>query len=863
MWYETEVAMKTYFRLILFLSAACLVMAAGFAVRGRSVVASPASSQLHESVPPEDWFARQRAFPYDEVPLYARQAALEVVRRSFAKVPDGALAQVAWTFAGPSNIEGRITAVAIHPNDPNTVYVGSANGGVWKSTDFCASWTGLFDNMNTQSIGSLAIDPKHPEVVYCGTGEANSLRSAYPGAGLYKSTDGGQSWTLSGLSASYSIAAIAINPQNTSELYAAVLGAQRKNTPERGVYKSTDAGASWSQSLYISDSCGAVDVVIDQQHPNRVFAGTWERTRRESYIKYGGPESALYLSTDAGASWTVLKNGFPSDSTGLGRISIDVSASNPNIVYALAAYADGSSQGLYTSTDGGASWAFINNMVGSSDYYAYFNRVVRVHPANPNELYCGGMWMEHSTDGGMGFDDVPVSHVDSHAFAFAPSNHNFLVTGNDGGVDFSTDGGASWNNSSALPVTEFYAGTIHPRYPTTIFGGSQDNGVLITYQDRPDAWMELWAGDGMVCAVDSKNTQNWYVSTEYAGFAWSTDGGTSFYDGTGGLQADRSNWVAPLALDKRNPSKIYCGTYRIFRSTDHMLSWYPMSKDLTNGAVQNLGTITTIDVAQSDTNVVYCGTDDANVWVTRDGAKTWTKINSGLPYLWVTRVTVDPDSANICYVTLSGYKVDLTGAHVFRTTDYGASWTSISGNLPDAPINDVVVYPDDRNVLFIGTDVGVFYTTNLGVNWYRFGTGMPVTAVVMDLSYDAASRELVAWTHGRSAWKTILPAVLSVERVSDAAAEFALRGNYPNPFAASTEISFSLAAAASVSLTIYDERGAEVRRLLAVQNCSAGTWHATWNGRNTEGMQAENGIYFYRLTTSSGLTATKKMVLLR
>jgi len=804
-------------------------------------------------VPADDWFERQRAYPFDEIPIEEYLKAQSYVRtmtrgEHFGDTP--------WELAGPTNIEGRITTVAIHPTDPSTVYAGCANGGVWKSTDFCQSWVSVFDDQNTSSIGALAIDPLNPDVIYCGTGESNSLRSYYPGTGMYKSTDGGLSWFSIGLDSSFAIGRIVINPLNSQELYVAAIGALRRKTPDRGLYKSTDGGENWSLPLFHSDSVGAIDVVLNPSNPFRVFAAMWERFRREDNIKYGGPMTALYLSTDGGTTWSVVGGGFPSNQSTLGRISLDIAASDAQVIYALTAYANGTSRGLYKSTDGGTTWTWINPSVGGSSTYAWFNRICRVDPENSEIVYCGGLGMSRSLNGGVSFSDVAYSHVDQHAAAFAPSNSAFIVIGNDGGIDYSNNGGASWGYSNSLPVTQFYAGEVDYNNAAVILGGTQDNGTLRTTSGGLDDWVDIYGGDGFYCLVDYTNPLRMYASSQYGGLGRSTDGGFTFLGGTNGLDLTYTNWMTPYVMDKNDPLTLYCGTYRIHRSTNGMQSWTPISPDLAKGHVQLLGTITTVDVARTDPNVIYCGTDDANVWVTKNGGAEWTLINNGLPDRWVTRVAVHPDSASICYITLSGYKVDLQGAHIFRTTNYGTTWQSIAGNLPDAPINDVVIDPENSSTLYIGTDVGVMYTTNIGGSWNFLGDGFPTSVPCHDLTLHNPTRTLLVWTHGRSAFRIALPPPLSVAANGATPSGFRLFQNYPNPFNPKTAISCQLTAVSRANLTIYDLLGREVVTLLN-DELHPGRYTVEWDARGVSG-----GTYFYQLR-AGGFVETKRMVLVK
>jgi photosystem II stability/assembly factor-like uncharacterized protein len=808
-------------------------------------------------IPAEDWFAKQRAFPFDEIPQEEYLKSVKYVKENMkVKSFDNSDNFSQWTLAGPTNIEGRITTIAVHPSNPQIVYTGTANGGLWKSTDFCQSWISIFDDQNTSSIGAVAIDPANPEIIYCGTGESNSLRSYYPGTGIYKSVNGGLSWTFIGLDSSYTIGIISINPDNTQEIFAAAGGWTRRKNTQRGIYRSTDGGISWSKKLYLSDSVAAIDVVIDPNNTTKVFAAMWERQRREDYVKYGGRYSGIYVSTNSGDNWSQVSGGFPVNDPTMGRIALDVSNSNSEIVYALTATTAGASRGLYKSTNGGSNWTLINTSVAQSSSYAWFNRICRVAPDNPDKVFCGGLDMELSNNGGTTFSYVSSSHVDQHAAAFSKSNPNYIVIGNDGGIDYSTDGGSSWSYSQSLPITQFYAGDIDNSNPNVILGGAQDNGTNRT-TGSVGGWNEIYGGDGFYCLVDYSNPMRVYASSQTGGLARSTDGGNSFQSGTNGLDATYTNWMTPYVLDKNNPLILYCGTYKIHKSTNGMQSWTAISPDLANAHRQNLGTITTVDVSKSNPNVVYCGTDDANVWVTTNGGTNWTKINSGLPYRWVTRVAVHPDSANVCYVTLSGYKVDSTGSHIFRTTNFGSNWSSIKGNLPDAPINDVIIDPANTNSLFIGTDINVMYTNNLGANWYILGTGIPSNVPCQDLTFHNPSRTLVVWTHGRSAFKTIVPLTGIQNNFSQVPLSFKLEQNYPNPFNPVTHLGFGISKLGFVSLKVYNILGKEVITLVN-EIRPAGSYEIEFDGSDLS-----SGIYFYRLEVDGDIIVTKRMMLLK
>jgi len=821
------------------------------------------SEKEKTEAPDYGWFETQRAYPYEEIPNDERIKSIEYVRNYISKSEN--YKNSSWELAGPTNIEGRITTIVIDPTNQQIIFAGCANGGIWKSTNFCQSWTSVFDNQNTSSIGALAINPTSPNIIYCGTGEANSLRSYYPGTGVYKSTNSGLNWTYIGLQNTFSIGNIAINPSNTNELYVAAVGSLRHNNTERGIYKSTDAGNTWIQTLYVADSVGAIDVVINPSNPSKVYAAMWERTRRENYVKYGGPKSALYVSTNSGLNWNVVNGGFPSNTSTLGRISLDISVSNPQILYALLANTSGYTAGIYKTVDGGLNWSLTNSSVAGTSNYAWFNRICKVNPTNPNHLFCGGLNMEVSSDGGTSFSS-PYSwiHVDHHAVCFAPSNSNYIVIGNDGGIDYSTNGGTSFSESPALPVTQFYAGDISYQNPNIMIGGAQDNSPNLTTGSVTN-WSNVYTGDGFYCLIDYQNPSIVYASYQNGGFGRSNDGGYNYSSATSGLDLSYSNWSTPFVMDKNNPQILYCGTYKIHKTTNGMQSWSSISPDLAKTHVVNLGTITTLDVSKSNPNVIYTGTDDANVWVTTNGGANWNLINTGLPNRWVTRVTIHPDSANICYVTLSGYKVDSTGAHIFRTTNYGNNWIAINGNLPDAPINDVIVDPNNTSNLYIGTDYGVMATSNLGQSWSILDGGLPTNVPVHDLTLHNPTRKLVAWTHGRSAYYFYLSPIQGINTQSSISEKYKLYQNYPNPFNPSTTIRYQISNSVNgklkmensiVVLKIYNLLGKEIATLVNEKQ-RAGTYEVLFNTENLP-----SGIYFYQINIEN-FSESKKMILLK
>ena len=820
-----------------------------------------------------DWFMLQRVYPYDDVNPGLYENARQSLRERALSKTSSLVAQ--WKSIGPSNVGGRITSLVLHPTNPKIIYAGAAAGGVWKSMDGGVTWTNVFNG--SASIGSLILSPANPEIVYVGTGEGNPGGIAiYPGNGIWRSTNGGQSWTNLGLTNTGQIGKLAIHPTSPNRIFAATLGRYRSRTQDRGVYRSVDSGATWQRVLFLNDTTGACEVLIDPSNQNRIYAALWNRYRPLRYSIIGGVNSGLWISTDGGDNWTQATNGFPSNDANLGRVSLAIAPSQPSTVYALASNGIGM-RGVYKSTDSGNSWAQVT--VGtpfSNEGQVWYNNFVAVHPTDPNILFAGMMEMYKSTDGGVTWADVTSTmHVDQHAILFDPNIPADIVVGNDGGVFLSTNTGSSWIKSFHLPITQFYAGTVDFSNPQHYLGGTQDNGTPRTITGSDSNWTSIYGGDGFYVLVDPKNSNRIYAEYQYGGLGYSTNGGASFFGGTNGIPStDRKNWCTPIAMDQNNTLTLYTGTHRMYRTKNGMQSWTAISGDLTRGANGRIGTITAIDVAVTDSNVVYVGTDDGKISVTTNGGTTWNDITSTLPVRWVTRVTIDPDSANVAYVTQSGYLEDILSSHLNKTTNFGETWTSVGGDLPNIPLNDIIVDPVYRGNLYVATDVGVMVSSNGGKNWNALGAGIPEVPV-HDLAIHSPARKLLAFTHGRSAYSFDLTSLTSVNNAqSSIVTGFALEQNYPNPFNPTTVISYQLAVNNHVTLKVFNILGREVETLVSGEK-EPGTYTVQWNasayasGISAKGGYA-SGVYFYTLQVrqredeqAGSFAETKKMLLLK
>jgi photosystem II stability/assembly factor-like uncharacterized protein len=695
---------------------------------------------------PNNWFYEQRAYPYKTIPQEKYLKAMADAHLMDLQKRQAGVASVVWSEAGPTNIPGRISALAVNPSQPSTIYAGAAAGGVFKTTDLGVSWTPIFDAVGTYSIGAIAINPNNPNIVYVGTGEATGAIDDYEGNGIYKSTDGGTTWVNKGLVNTKLIGRILINPSGPETLYVAALGfsSATLSSPDRGLYRSTNGGNTWTQVLFVDNQTGCSDVAM---YPSGIMFAAM-------YDMFSGPGSALWWSTDYGGVWSNIQSaaGLPAQGN-LGRIGVSVDPGSNTI---FATIVDGPSQGLlgvYKSTNLGANWALQSSLANHMSNFAWYFGQVRVAPNNPNIVYSLGVTLMKSSNGGTTWNDVTAGiHVDHHDLYMLPSDPNIVYDGCDGGVNYSTNGGASWTIFRNMHNTQFYAMTLDPQNPSQLYGGTQDNGTNRTLTGGTGDWQSILGGDGFVPIVDHTNSNIIYAESQNGGIYKSTDGGVGFSSSISGINTGEPHaWNTPIVMDPNNHEVLYTSTDRVYKTTNGATSWTPISPSLSTSY------LTTIAAAKSNPLVVYAGSRTGTIYVTTNGGGSWTQIDGALINRWVTRLTVEPTDAGICYTTISGYVIESESMpHVFRTTNYGSTWSDISSNLPQTPVNDVIIDPHDNQTLYVGTDVGVYVSTNLGGSWSLLGTGMPVTCV-HDIEMSRRTRKLVAATHGRSMYATQVP----------------------------------------------------------------------------------------------------------
>ncbi len=708
---------------------------------------------------PSEWFMLQRTWPQERLNRdaveQARTQAMEMRRDSRPSLDED------WIFAGPTNVGGRITALAVHPSAPDTVYAGAALGGVFKSTDGGLSYTNVFNDDFALSTGALAIDPQHPTWIWLGTGEANTSGDSYGGKGVYFSSDGGRNWAHKGLEEVVHIGEIAVDPENSDRVFVAAAGELFGTNPERGIYRTLDGGDTWSRVLFLTDSTAGIDVAVNPNNADTVYAVLWERIRTTTYRSVGGFSSGVWRSVNGGDTWSELTTGLPQTNI-VGRGGIAVSPVNPNRLYLVYANHPGNLLGIYRSDNAGNSWTQTSGPGNGlySNFGWYFGQIW-AHPTQQNTVIVQGVNMYRSTNSGGAWSAIfSDAHVDHHALWIKPSDPTRMITGHDGGINVSTNSGANSTHASDLPITQFYAITSDPQLPQRLFGGTQDNSTPCTFTGNTDDWEVLYGGDGFYCLVDPRDSDVIFAEYQYGGLGKSTDGGQTFDYIASNFDNDRINWMMPFVMSPTNPDVLYCGTTTVWKTTTGGNDWTSISPDLTGGpGPGNLifGTITTLSVSAADSQVVYAGTDDARVWRTQNGGANWQLVNAGLPQRWCTRVTAHYDSANVVYAAFSGYKWMDYMPHLFRSSDYGTIWQDISSNLPEAPVNDILIDPDQPSYLYAGTDFGVYFSADWGTTWSVLGDGLPLSSVFDLQVTTGAPRYLVAGTHGRSMWKIPLP----------------------------------------------------------------------------------------------------------
>ena len=749
---------------------------------------------------------------------------------------------------GPSNQGGRITDIDVNAQNPKEFYVSYASGGLFRTRNNGISFEPIFDEQGALGIGDFSLAPSNPNIIYVGTGENNSSRSSYAGNGVHKSTDAGKTWQHLGLVNTQHIGKVIVHPQNPDVLWVAAAGALYSNNEDRGVFKSTDGGNSWKKTLYINDSTGVIDLVINPQNPNQLWASSWERTRKANDFKGSGPGSGIFRSDNGGETWMKMMDGFPQGQQ-VGRIGLAVADNKPNIVYAfldnqgevqvqgvsarssdvltpsdfaemskddflkldnkkleaflrrgfpakytaelvkkdvrngkyepkaLSVYFGDANAALfnskiigaelYRSDDSGATWKRMNSYDLDGIYftYGYYFGEVRVSPADENKVYIFGVPLLKSNDGGVTFHRLDTAgnvHVDHQAMWINPKDPDHIILGNDGGLYISYDEGALWSHINNMAVGQFYTVNVDMETPYNVYGGLQDNGVL-TGSSRASGfrgeyrdWETIMGGDGMYVAPDPRNSKLVYTGFQFGNYFRINRANNQRVRITPshdiGEPVLRWNWRTPLILSSHNPDIVYMAAQRVYRSMNKGDNWEAISPDLTKDKPQGnvpFSTISTLAESQLKFGLIYAGSDDGNLYVTKNAGGSWDRIDNGLPqYRWISSVFSSTHDEATVFVSLKGYRFDEFKTYLFMSKDYGKTWTSVKGNLPESVANVIVQDPVNASILYCGLDMGTFTSLDGGTSWHLFNKALNVASY--DMLVHPRDHELVIGTHGRS-----------------------------------------------------------------------------------------------------------------
>jgi photosystem II stability/assembly factor-like uncharacterized protein len=782
---------------------------------------------------------------------------------------DPLLKRFVWRSIGPAVMGGRLDDIAVHESNASVIYLGFATGGVWKTDNNGTTWTPIFDTYPVSSIGDVEVAPSDPNIVYVGTGEPNNRQSSSFGAGVYRSTDGGKTFTYAGLKETQSIARMVIHPKDPNIVYAAAVGHLFGPNAERGLFKTTDGGKTWTNTKFIDHDTGFTDVAMHPSDPNVLFAASYQRRRQPWGFNGGGPGSGIWRTNDGGKSWSRLLGGGLPPNPIIGRIGLAISRSRPNVVYAQIEIGasggtgagvndDGSlvapgqrgagagggrgqqpapspspeRSGVWRSDDGGKTWQFRSNNNNRPMYYSK----IRVDPNNPDIVYTTGASASKSIDGAKTFETMGgQSHGDHHALWINPRNSNHLLIGNDGGLDISYDQGATWEEISLMALGQFYAISADMRKPYYVCGGLQDNGswcgpsaVRNNSGSSNADWYRIGGGDGFYTANDPRDWAIGYQESQDGATArfnlrtgesasirprgpmtdeqrkqFEAGGGRGFGGGRGGFSPAgnivpppppgtnfRFYWSTPFILSPHNPDVVYLGGDRLFKSTNRGDTW-SASADLTNNIGRNdrpimavdgkapmaskhdgaasYSNIVTISESPVAEGVVWVGTNDGNVQVSRDGGATFRNVVGsiqGVPKeTHVSRVEASNHDAGTAYVTFDGHRTDDHKPYVFVTRDFGQSWASIASNLPEGHVNVIREDPKNRNLLYLGTEYAFFVSLDGGKQWKKFMNGLP-TVRIDDILVHRRENDLIVGTHGRSIW--IIDDVTPLQQLSEA-----------------------------------------------------------------------------------------------
>jgi len=713
--------------------------------------------------------------------VFAQKKGKNAQSESKSALSEASVSALKFRSVGPALTSGRISDFAMHPQNPKTYYIAVASGGVWKTENAGTTFEPIFDGQDSYSTACVTLDPQNPNVVWVGTGENNNQRSVAYGDGVYKSEDGGKSWKNMGLKNSEHIGNIIVHPENSDVVYVSAIGPLWSEGGDRGLYKTTDGGENWEAILTVNEHTGINEVVMDPRNPDVMYASAHQRRRHVFTYVGGGPNSAIYKTTDGGASWEKVNKGLPS--VDLGRIGLAIAPSNPDVLYAIVEAAQGKG-GFFRSTDGAASWQKQSSYATSGNYY----QEIVVDPLNPDKIFSMNTYLHHSVDGGKTFERTgeETKHVDNHCMWIDPTDTDHFLVGCDGGIYETWDHAQTWHYKPNLPITQFYKVAVDNDFPFyNIYGGTQDNYSMggpartTSANGIPNSdWFVTHGGDGFESQVDPENPDIVYAQSQY--------GVLVRYDRKSGEElgiqpqprkgedAYRWNWDAPLQVSAHKSGRVYFAANKVFRSDDYGNSWEVISDDLTqqidrnrlkvmgkvqsfeavmkNGSTSPFGTIVAFSESPLNESLLYAGTDDGLVQVTEDGGKNWRKIQNipGVPDMtYVNMVLASQHDENVVYAAFNHHKYGDFKPYLFKSTDKGQTWQPMANNLPER--GSVYAIAEDHvtpDLLFVGTEFGVFFSPNSGQEWKQLKAGLP-TIAVRDIAIQQRDHDLVLGTFGR------------------------------------------------------------------------------------------------------------------
>ncbi|MFZ1313899.1 MAG: hypothetical protein WAR38_13615 [Chitinophagaceae bacterium] len=828
---------------------------------------------------------------FAQVPPTPAAERLKVTEQRKALESKSVLNEIKFRNIGPTIMSGRVVDIDANPEDPTEFYVAYATGGLWHTTNNGQSFTPIMDNLDLLFIGDIAVNwTSAPRTIWVGTGEVNSSRSSYAGMGIYRSADNGKSWEYLGLPESHHIGKIQLHPTDNNIVWVAALGHLYSANKERGVYKTTDGGKTWKQTLLVDDNTGCVDLDINPSNPKEIYAAMWYRVRRAWKFEESGSSSGIYKSNDGGDTWKLVSPAGSGFMTGdkIGRIGITVYPKNPNIVYAVVdnntpkpavvkkndstykkeefknitkeQFAQMSSKWLdtflranrfprkynaavvkelvaadkikptalwdfldsddgfqntgiagcevYRSDDAGLSWKKTNEKpIGIFNTYGYYFAKIYTSHYNPDKVFILGFYAEVSTDGGKTFKTMDKGnvHADHHALWVNPKRDSHVINGNDGGANITYDDGANWFKANTPPLGQYYAVTTDDAKPYNVYGGMQDNGSWWGPSNHKEdiGWIDngqyaykmINGGDGMQAQVDTRDNATVYSGSQFGVY------GRYNKDRRGAQKSIRPqhelgdkplrfNWQTPILLSKHNQDVLYYGSNRLYRSLNKGDTMIAMSNDLTNGRVSGnvpYGTLTTISESPLRFGLIYTGTDDGNIHRSFDGGYSWEQLNQtttaapvkkgtkppatntklNTNQLWVSRVTASQYKEAKVYASLNGYRFDHFAPYLYVSEDHGNSWKPIGKDLPNEPINVVKEDPKDENILYVGTDGGLYVSFDAGNSFMLWNGGLPKSVPVHDIAIQQRDNELVLGTHGRSLYVTKLDDVHGIKKDPD------------------------------------------------------------------------------------------------